>query len=98
MVLLSCNDGEPYMTIENSDYTFEAIGGEQAVAFVTNVDWTAKASQDWCTVSPVSGGELAKEMSIAVAVNNTYDDRRCSVTITTCCFVKTVTITQMGKR
>ena len=38
MLLLSCADDDPYMTIENRDYTFEAAGGAQSVVFETNVD------------------------------------------------------------
>ncbi len=33
LVLLSCADDKPYMTIENHDYTFEAMGGAQSVVF-----------------------------------------------------------------
>ncbi len=97
MLLMSCSDDDPYMTIEKSDYTIEALGGVEAVSFETNVDWEAVSSVSWCRVSPNNGGKSAKGFSITIDANNTYEGRRCSVYITSCCFRKVVTIYQQGR-
>lgn len=98
VVLLSCSDSDPYMTIENRDYTFEAAGGAQSVVFETNVDWKAVSSLGWCTVSPANGSEGAKGLTITVAANDTYSQRVCKVTFTSCCYVEVVRVTQQGKQ
>ena len=98
LVLLSCTDDKPYMTIENRDYTFEAMGGAQSVVFETNVDWKAVPSMGWCTVSPTSGSERAKGLIITVAANDTYSERVCKVAFTSCCYVEVVKVTQQGKK
>ena len=98
MLLLSCADDDPYMTIENRDYTFEAAGGAQSVVFETNVDWKAVPSMGWCTVSPTRGNDRAKGLTITVAANDTHSQRVCKVTFTSCCYVEVIKVTQQGKK
>lgn len=94
IVMLSCKDDDPDMIIDNPNITFESVGGSQTVAFETNVDWSAKVPVNWCAVSPSSGDDSAKGITITVIANDTHSERRCSVTITTCCFTKLINVTQ----
>ena len=96
--MLSCSkDEEPYLSINQTDVSINNSGGSQTISFESNMNWTARSSENWCTVSPSSGDASVKSTNVTVSGNETYDDRNCNVTITVGSLSKTVTISQNSK-
>lgn len=60
--------------------------------------WTAGSSDSWCTVSPASGDESTKSISFTFSPNETFADRRCTVTIMIGGLTKTIDIIQVGPK
>ena len=56
------------------------------------MDWTARSSGSWCTVSQASGNASVKKINIVIDANETFDDRSCTVTITVGGLSKSTTI------
>lgn len=66
-VILSCQkDEDPYVSINQTDVTINDIGGSQSISFESNVNWTAKSSAGWCSVSPSSGNAGPSSTTITV--------------------------------
>ena len=98
VVLQSCDEElVPSLTLSQSEFTISEAGGSQSISFESNVDWTAKSSESWCTVSPSKGDASTKGATIALTENETFDNRNCTVTITAGSLSKTVNVNQSGK-
>ncbi|MBQ8864319.1 MAG: M60 family metallopeptidase [Rikenellaceae bacterium] len=68
----------PAMVVEPKELSFEAEGGEAAVAITTNVEYTTKCSADWISVTQTETG-----LQIVAAENPTYEERKANVDIST---------------
>lgn len=87
-MLFACEEPVPETTLSldnAADATLnlstEAV--EKVVAFSTNAAWTAAADAEWITVTPAAGeAGNAIQLTIAVAANETFDNRAGKVTIT----------------
>ena len=106
LIVFSCSDGdddpvivveEPMLTLKSSTVDFSNEGGTQSVSFETKLNWTAKSSETWCDVSPKSGGGGVKVVTITATANKEYDNRSCSITITSGNLSKTITVKQGEK-
>ena len=94
-VMLTCQkDEDPYIKIIQNDITINDGGGAQTISFETNVNWVAKTSANWCTVSPASGDASMKNTTVTLTANDTYDTRSCTVTIMAGSMSETITINQ----
>lgn len=84
-------DGET--TINLDDSKVQTV----SVSFRSNRDWTAKTSDKWIDVSPVSGSASTstQEIEITVLENKSYD-RSGSVTLSIGTLSKTIKINQKG--
>ena len=106
---ISCGDDElkeepqepikDELTLSNSSFAFEAIGGEQTLSLSTNRDWTITVantanSENWCTVTPLNGKAGENSIQIRVAENKGYDDRNVSLTIVAGSARSTVVVNQ----
>ena len=102
LVMFSCDketvpkvvETTPSLTLSQADITVSDAGGAKSISFDSNVNWTAKSSESWCTVSPSSGGASIKSLTVNLAANDTYDARSCTVTIMAGSLSKSITITQ----
>ncbi len=97
LVNLSCdNEEDPYINLSQNQtsFTINNIGNSQTISFDTNVSWTTKTSQSWCTVSPASGEAGTNSITVTVAPNELYDSRSCKLTILAGFVTKTFTINQ----
>lgn len=98
MVMLSCQkDEEPFINISQKELTVPNVGDSQTISFESNMNWTAKSSASWCTVSPANGDASMKSTKVILSANDTYDDRDCTVTIVAGNISKTVTINQNAR-
>ncbi len=72
-------------------------GGSQEVAFDATLEWTAEASEEFVTVAPASGEAGEAVVTVTVGVNESYDPRTATVTLTCGEDTKTIEITQKQK-
>ena len=87
-MLFACEEPVPETTLSldnaadaTMNLSTEAV--QKVVAFSTNAAWTAAADAEWITVTPTAGeAGTAIQLTIAVAANETYDNRAGKVTIT----------------
>ncbi len=95
LVMLSCKEETvPSITINQSEITFSEAGGSQSVSFESNMSWTAKSSESWCTVSPASGEASNKGFTVTLSENDSYDARNCNITIMASSLSKTIAVNQ----
>ena len=96
IVAISCQkDEEPSLTISSkTEISISNIRSSEIISFTANMDWTAKSSASWCTVSPTSGNISSTKVNVTIDANDTYNDRTCTVTIVAGTLSKTVTINQ----
>lgn len=110
--VISCGDDElkeepqepikDELTISNTSFIFEAIGGEQTLSLSTNRDWTITVAntangENWCTATPLNGKAGENNIQIRIAENKGYDDRNVSLTIEAGSVRRTVVINQKQK-
>lgn len=99
----ACNQEEPVVNpsldVSKTSAAVEAEGGEVTVEVTSNVEWTAKADQDWVTVSPANGNGSEKAVAVKLNVepNEAEEARTATVTISAEKLSKTVKVTQAGK-
>lgn len=79
----------------------ETKGGTANITFSTTASWTASVvntrSDNWCAVSPASGGAGTVTLTITATENATPDERNATVTLRAGTASKTLTITQKQK-
>lgn len=87
-MLFACEEPVPETTLSlddeaNATLNLATDAVQKVVAFTTNAAWTAAADAQWITVTPAEGvAGTAIELTIAVAKNDTFDNRAGKVTIT----------------
>lgn len=95
VLLVGC-EKETILEVSQPSLTFTDQGGSQTITFSTNKEWTVSVSggTGWCTVSPSSGNEDVKSITLTVIANDTYDDRSATITIRAEELTKTINIQQ----
>lgn len=87
-MLFACEEPVPETTLSldnaaDATMNLSTEAAQKVVAFSTNAAWTAAADAEWITVTPAAGeAGTAIQLTIAVAANETYDNRAGKVTIT----------------
>jgi len=89
---------EPSIKLVNADdasISFEEAGGEATVAFASALEWTVSTTdtQDWCTVTPLSGHDGDMAITITVPANEVEEARSTSFDIVSKNSKNTVTTT-----
>ena len=94
-MILSCKKEEvPSITISKTEFAVSDEASSQTISLESNMDWTARSSESWCSVTRRSGDPTIKTTNVAISANDTYDARSCTVTITVEGLSKSVTINQ----
>ncbi len=82
--------------------TFDAEGGEITVEFVTQSDWSVSVvnsrAENWCSISPLSGGAGKATFIIRTSANDTYDERNATIILQAGADSKTITVTQKPQK
>lgn len=96
LLVFACQkDEDPSLTINSGmDISVSSDRSTNTISFSSNMDWTARSSDSWCTVSPASGDASIKKINVVVNANDTYSDRSSTVTIAVGGITKSVTINQ----
>ncbi len=86
---------DPFLTVSPTSLTFDATSGSKSFTISSNVSWTVKSDQSWCTVNKSSGSNGA---SVTVSVTSSTNSSSRSATITVSGGGKqtTVSVTQKG--
>lgn len=91
---------ESKIEIAEADKTinFTSDAGERSISFTASDTWTAaminNRADEWCSVSPTTGNAGFSSIKIAVAANNTPDERSASVQIKSGSATVTIVVTQ----
>lgn len=81
LVIFSCKkDEEPSITINKTEIEVSGNRSAEIITFTANMDWTAKSSESWCTLSQASGDASINRVSIIADANESYDARSCIIT------------------
>ena len=82
--------------------SFDVNAGEKEFSFSTNVDWSiavaeTRGNTDWCSVSPASGKAGKHTVKVKASANDSFDDRRVSLTVKAGDLKKSVAVSQKQK-
>jgi len=94
LVLVSC-EKEPPESLELSltNIPVTNINGEVKINVTSNSKWTATVASTWCTISPTSGVGNG-EIIIKATDNNSIEERKVTLTVTSKSLTKTANIVQ----
>ena len=99
IVAISCQkDEDPSLTITNAEINTSDIRNTQVISFSANMDWSARSSASWSTISPTSGDASNTKINVTVDANDTFDDRTSTITIMVGGLSKTVTVKQKSNQ
>ena len=82
---------------ENTNPVLSQTGGSAQLTFKSNGDWTATSSESWIKVSQTSGKAGTVTLTISASDNDSYDDRKGTVTISSGSVSKTINVSQVQK-
>lgn len=89
---------EPILSVNTGSLEFSGEGGTNTVPFMANKTWTASSSATWCRVSPSSGDASDNNnvtLSVTCEKNTTYEDRTCTITISSEGLTASVSVKQL---
>lgn len=72
---------EYFLTIDKTEMSFEAGGGESQFSIFTDDEWTITSSAAWCKVMPDRGIERSAVIKVAVDANESTEQRTASVIV-----------------
>ncbi len=103
-VLVSCDpvepepepvpEPDPSLQVGSSSIDLGAEGGSQSVTLTANYDWSAKTTDSWLQVSPVSGQKGSASLTISADANNTGKARKGTVTVVCRSVNRTISVSQ----
>ena len=68
--------------VSPKEVTIPAGGGSATVSFTSPVAWQASSSESWLEISPASGEAGDITLTLTASVNETFDQRSATVTVT----------------
>lgn len=68
--------------VSPKEVTIPAGGGSATVSFTSPVAWQASSSESWLEISPASGEAGEITLTLTASVNETFDQRSATVTVT----------------
>lgn len=95
---------KPQINIDTpqSSPVLDQQGGTATVSFTATAAWTADVTAatravSWCSVSPTSGNAGNVTLTVTTTANDTYDERRATVTLRSGTVSKSFTVSQKQK-
>ena len=85
---------DPSIKLSAQNMSAVAAGGELSITVTSNVDWTAKASADWITMTKSGGNAGTTTVVVTALENKAYEPRTGSVTFTAESASATLTVKQ----
>lgn len=66
---------------------------------LSNVDWTISSSADWCSATPSQGigGQTSQNVTVSVAENSEYEERKATLTVSGGGLAEEIEVTQKQK-
>lgn len=84
-------------TSENTSPVLSQTGGSAKLTFKASSDWSATCSESWINLSQESGKAGNVTITISASDNDTYDERKGTVTISIGSVSKTINVSQVQK-
>lgn len=81
------------VSFENATQKFDAQGGSIELALKSNGEWTISSTEEWISITPMSGNGDAT-LTLAAQANNTGEQRSAEITATTKDNTAVLTVTQ----
>lgn len=78
--LFACTK-ETTLTVTTKDVNVSSEANTAEIEFTTNSNWTATASETWCTISPAEGGPEVTKITVTVPEDEVLEARECTITI-----------------
>ena len=78
-ISISSSGGVSVSSDGNATAEISADGGSVSLSFNSATTWTATGGNDWCSVSPASGGAGNVSVTLTVKPNDTADDRTATI-------------------
>ena len=88
------SDTEPSIDLSYQDIAFPYTAASNTVFVETNMQWTASVSENWCTLSAVSGEKGNTGIKISVSANTAAAVRQATITITAGSLSKQISVKQ----
>ena len=95
-------DDKPEVVVESigingpKSISAAAEGGKQTLAVSASVDWIARTSADWLTITPSAGEKGDCQAEVAISVNDYYDARSGYIAFAAGAATDTVFVSQAG--
>jgi uncharacterized protein (TIGR02145 family) len=88
---------DPKLIVSVDKYVASASGDKFSVTVTSNVEWSAKSTDEWVTLSPVSAQAGTLTVALLVEENPTNESREATITITGLVgdVAQTITVTQV---
>ena len=93
----STPDPDPVLTVSPSNMNFASSGGSNSFSITSNISWTVKSNESWCTVSPSSGSNNGN-VTVNVAENPNTTSRSATITVSGGSITRTITVNQDPKQ
>ena len=98
LMILSCEkEEEPFISINESKINLANTKSTKVIQFTASRNWTARSSEEWCSISEPRGSTSAKSLTIVAKANDRYEPRSCTISITIKGMIKTVEVYQSQK-
>ena len=77
-------------------FSFTKDGGNQALSFSCNRDWSISSTESWIKISPSSGTTSDGDITVTITCspNTTYDQRSATITVIVEELMETISVTQ----
>ena len=85
---------DPEIKLSTSSLNFSAASGENTFSFTSNVSWTVSSDANWLTVSPTSGSQSYREITVKAAANTSTSTRKATITVSGGGLSQTISVTQ----
>lgn len=85
----------PFLNIDPTEETVDAVASSTTFAISSNIDWTVTESCSWLSVSP-SSGSGNQSVTVAYNENTSIDQRICEISVDGGSFSEIYTLTQLG--
>lgn len=80
-IISSCAVDTTELHVEQNAFDIPASGEWLRVHIDVNNEWNAESDAEWCTVTPSYGNKSDNTINVYVSGNRAYEDRNCTITI-----------------
>ena len=80
-LFVSCEPEPTILYVDTPLIDAQSKGASAIINVVSNYEWTASSSADWCVINPTHGDADTKSIQVIIQSNPDYSSRECTITI-----------------